>query len=67
LGKGHVALGYPAESISTVQEGPKKFLRVEQALDDLYKKAFSFQPPIESFTAKLKSIYKENNNLMKIK
>jgi len=66
-GIGHVALWYPALCIILVQAGPINFMSVEQALGDLYKKAFSFQPPIESFTAKLNSNYKENNNLTEIK
>jgi len=58
LGKGHVAFLFPNESINGIHAAPKYFLKHEQALGDLYKKAFSFQPPIESFTAILNSIYK---------
>jgi hypothetical protein len=58
---------YPPPSITLVQASPNNILSDEQALDFLIIKAFSFQPPMESFTAELSSIYIEENILTKIK
>lgn len=56
-GIGHLALIIPKSSIIGVHTFPNKFLNDVQALGILCTKTFSFQPPLKSFVAILKSNY----------